>query len=445
MTNVFALGLSSSFFDLKLLLSHLTGSANSRQAAMAFHEVNELAECHHTLAWITPPLSGGFWPPGLVSQFQRRCFPDLPREKLKTHPWPEIIRLASRVSRFPILTNWLRRRYDIQTVNRHFDEAVARRLSRVLYLTAVYGYFDTSLHTFRTAKKLGLRTIYELPTPYWRTTQRILKNEAQRSPAWAGDFPSLRDDDPVMKRRDAELQLADVVIVPSTFVRDSLNLAPAFKAKVFVIPYGCPTHPSPKFPNSPNSPNSPPSPISHHPFSAAKLPLRLLFVGTLSQTKGLADLLEAVAPLGNQIELTLAGSAPSDHALSILKSRLSDFDPPIRLLGQLPHEKLLAELPGHDLMVLPTLYEGLSLALLEALAAGVPVLTTNHSGLDGLMGNGSQGFIVPICQPDMLRARIQSFISDRPLLLSMSRQALEWAGKHSWSLYRQNLREAVEL
>ena len=407
-----------------LLLAHVTGSANSRQAAFAFHEVNELAECHHTLAWTEPPLKGGFWPPGLVSQLQRRCFPDLPREKLKTHPWPEIIRLASRTHRFPILTRWLRRRYDIQTVNRHFDEAVAQRLPQIPDLTAVYGYFDTSLHTFRAAKKRGLRTLYELPTPYWKSVAKICDAERTRLPLWSSTLPSTESLSATAVQRDEELQLADLIIVPSHFVRESLELAPPFQGKVHVVPYGCP------------EPMAAPPTLNREPRTENREPLKLLFVGTLSQTKGLADLLEAIVPLGNQVCLTLAGSSPFP---------LSPIPSSVCQLGQLPHAALLAELPKHDLMVLPTLYEGLSLSLLEAMSAGLPVLTTPHSGLKGLVENGRQVLMVEPGSPDPLRGQIQHLLEHPEDRERLSKEGLQWAQAHGWKPYREGLRRAIEM
>jgi glycosyltransferase involved in cell wall biosynthesis len=389
---------------------------------LAFHEVNELAECHHTLAWTEPPLKGGFWPPGLVSQLQRRCFPDLPREKLKTHPWPEIIRLASRTHRFPILTRWLRRRYDIQTVNRHFDEAVARRLPQIPDLTAVYGYFDTSLHTFRAAKKRGLRTLYELPTPYWKSVAHICDAERTRLPLWSSTLPSTESLSATAVQRDEELQLADLIIVPSHFVRESLELAPPFQGKVHVVPYGCP------------EPMAAPPTLNREPRTENREPLKLLFVGTLSQTKGLADLLEAIVPLGNQVCLTLAGSSPFP---------LSQIPSSVRQLGQLPHAALLAELPKHDLMVLPTLYEGLSLSLLEAMSAGLPVLTTPHSGLAGIVENGVQAILIPPSDPNTLRSHIRTLLEHPIQLSALSQASQNWAQSHTWSHYRQALQALV--
>jgi len=418
-----------------------------------------LSECHHTLAWSDLPRLGGLLPHKLISHLQKRSFPDLPPEKIHSHPWPELARLASRSLNIPFIGNALRRSFSIQKSNRAFDAAVARRLPHIPNLKGVYSYFDTSLHTFRSARKLGLRTIYELPTPYWRAVANICDSERRRLPAWAATLPSNETLSASAAQRDEELQLADLVIVPSHFVRESLKLAPHFKAPVIVLPYGCPE----------------PGPPIRTPHSAIRTPLRLLFVGTLSQSKGLADLLEAIAPLDNQVHLTLAGSPSSSEVSALLQSEIRNPKPSgarqpepsgdgrrqtasgcpkgwdggsnqseITLLGQLPHTELLAELPNHDLLVLPTLYEGLSLSILEAMSAGLPVLTTTHSGMKGLIENGRQILMVEPRSPEELRGAIQYLLQHPEDRERLSHEGLQWAKAHGWGEYRKSLRNVIE-
>ena len=390
-----------------------------------------MAECHHTLAWNAPPWLTRFLPSGLRAVCQRRAFPELPAAKLNAHPWPELARLAFRNLNLPGLGPHLRHRYRIEAVNRRFDSAVAYRVAHSSGLSGVYSYFDTSLHTFREARRLGLRTFYELPTPYWRLVERILASEHHRfqNSAWAATLPSCETIAEAGIRRDEELQLADIVIVPSPFVRDSLALAPSFKGEIIVVPYGCPepTHEKSQHQNQ-------------EPRTKNQEPLKLLFVGTLSQSKGLADLLEAVSPLGDQVKLTLAGSFTSLGG-SNLKSQISNR--PIRQLGQIPHHALMAELRHHDLLVLPTMYEGLSLAVLEAMSQGVPVLTTTHSGFQGIVEGGKQMLLIPPGDPSSLRVSLQELLNHRESLFRLAAAGLEWARGHTWSVYRQILRNAL--
>lgn len=217
--------------------------------------------------------------------------------------------------------------------------------------------------------------------------------------------------------------------MPSAFVRDSLTEAPKFKAPVVILSYGCPAPPSP-LPTHP-------SPLSS---SAAKPPLRLLFAGTLSQSKGLADLLDATEPLGDRVTLTLAGTAPGP-----LPAALRAPHPQRQLLGQLSQTDLLLEMQRQDLLILPTLYEGLSLVALEALSQGLPVLTTTRSGFQNLVHEGvCQMILLPPGDPGALRSQLESFIEQPDRLHRLAVEGQSWAAQHTWPSYRRALREAVQ-
>ncbi|MCX6848268.1 MAG: glycosyltransferase family 4 protein [Verrucomicrobia bacterium] len=355
--------------------------------------------------------------PSSVRTFlQKRLFSELQGAKLINHPIPEFLR----VCRSWAGTSGAQRWFSIERINQMFDMAVARAL-KASGATAVYGYFDTSLHTFREAKRLGLRTIYELPTPYWRTTKRFVTIARDSRPDWADTLPSPEEFAESWPRRDEELRLADLVIVPSDFVKDSLAEAPSIIAPVEVVPYGCPE-------------------VAERDYYAPRegTPLRLLFAGRVSQSKGLADLLEAIAPLGGQIELSVAGDFAGVGQVAQIIGQ-----PQVRFLGRLPHASLLEVMQRQDLCVLPTWYEGLSLVLLEAMSQGMPVLTTVNSGLEGLIEEGRQGWLVPVGSPLAIRERLEKILSEPSSLLSNSVEASEWARRHSWGIYRQRLQHAL--
>ncbi len=408
-----------------VLLSHLTGNQNSRQAALALCEAGWLAEVHHTLAWAKLPLWTRFLPPNFLHQLEKRCFPKQLEPFLHDHPLPEWGRLVAMRAPSSLLRKILSRFFSIPASNRRFDLAVARRLqTNPSRFRGVYGYFDTSLHTFRAAHRQKLPCVYELPTPYWRTVNRLMDAERGRRPEWAGTLPSKASLAASAAHRDEELRLADVVLVPSGFVKDSLAEAPSFDAPVIVVPYGCPE-----------------GDIStlEHEASKNSEPLRLLFAGTLSQSKGLADLLEAILPLGNRVSLLLAGN-PTE----VVAEMLRPLYPRVKLTGQLPHALLLEEMKKHDLLVMPTFYEGLSLVLLEAMSQGLPVLTTFNSGLDGLVDNGRHVLLVPPGDAEALRVEIIRLIEHPQERTNLAANALKWSRENDWAVYRSALRTVIQ-
>jgi glycosyltransferase involved in cell wall biosynthesis len=94
-----------------------------------------------------------------------------------------------------------------------------------------------------------------------------------------------------------------------------------------------------------------------------------------------------------------------------------------------------------DVFVLPTLCEGMALVHLEAMAAGVPVITTPNCG--SVVRDGIDGFIVPVRDPDALADRIEQIVSDRALRQRMSEAARERAREYSLSRYAERLLGAL--
>ena len=284
-----------------LLLAHPTGNTFSRAAGRAFHGQGLLREFDTCFSWNPSAPIARYLPSGLAAQLNRRSFPDVPLALQHTHPWREILRLLA-LDRF---LPWLKRHeqgpLSIDAIYRSFDRHVAARLPGLGGLQAVYAYEDAALHTFRAAQGLGLRRFYDLPIGHWRTAQQIFAGERDLQPEWACTLTGLGDSAAKLARKDQELALADAVIVPSQFVRSTLLEHQACTAPIHVVPFG-----------------SPPA-LSVAPYSSAYGPLRVLYVGSLGQRKGLSYLLDAIHALGDQAPLTLICllyTSPSPRDLS---------------------------------------------------------------------------------------------------------------------------------
>jgi L-malate glycosyltransferase len=110
-------------------------------------------------------------------------------------------------------------------------------------------------------------------------------------------------------------------------------------------------------------------------------PLNILFTGRLIQRKGVEYLMEAFAVLRRKVEavLTVAGSGNLEDALKRKAENLK-IDGSVRFLGEVRGEALLAAYQAAHIFVLPSLNEGMSNALLEAMACGLPVIVTDTGG-----------------------------------------------------------------
>lgn len=400
---------------MAVLLIHPTGNANLRAAAQALASAGWLQGFHTTLGWCSRP-----WLPSTLKQ---RSYA-LPPRLLHRH-WAglELTRLLAMRAGVRSLVRHETGPLSVDRVYHLLDRAVARCLERAARRDrlpqVVMAYDDGALASFQAARRHGVATVYELPIGHWRFARRLFAEEAERRPGWAPTLEGLTDSPAKLARKDAELAAADLVLVPSDFVRRTLAEAPG-AGRVSVVPYGCPP------------------PQSQPPARSSGGPLRVLFVGGLSQRKGLADLLDAVALLPAAVQLTLIGRAPA-VACAPLEQALALH----RWLPSLPHPALLAEMRRHDVLVLPSLCEGLPLVLGEALAQGLPVIATPHAAAEEWIEHGVQGFVVPIRDPAAIATHLETLATDQLLLEGMSAAALQRATACSWGRYRQKLLAAL--
>ncbi len=399
-----------------LLLSHPTGNTFFRAAARAFYNSDLLAELASSICWNSNSVLSRYLPSSLSSQLARRSFIDIPLSIQHSHPSRELLRLLSSNFNNIWLHSHERGPLSIDKLYQRFDSHIARRLHQLQFLTGVYAYEDCALATFQSAKGLGLKCFYDLPIGYWRAAQLIFSEERELQPEWASTISGLNDSQAKLARKDHELSLADVVIVPSNFVRTSLETFNACTSPIKVIPFGSPS-------------------IIRLPEPPTYLrPLKVLYVGSLGQRKGLSYALDAINSLGNQVTFTLIGKR-SVLDCKPLNTALERF----RWIESLPHNQVLDQMSCHDVLLLPSLFEGYALVISEALSRGLPVITTPNSGAIDIVRDGIEGYIVPIRNSTAIAERLQILIDDPHLLDFMKSNCILRATELSWSLYENSI------
>jgi glycosyltransferase involved in cell wall biosynthesis len=401
---------------------HPTGNANVRNVLRGLADAAQLNTYQTTVA----AFSSGHWYqisslPGL-GEVRRRSYEDDLRPMVRTAPARELARLAA--LRFGL--DWLVRKetgpLSIERVYEAIDRKTAARVHSNS-VSACYCYEDGALHTFQAAKAAGKKCIYDLPIGYWRAAREILSVEAERRPEWRATLGGLNDSAAKLSRKDEELRLADRILVASTFTKQTLAKCPFPIAPVTVIPYGADDA----------------SVTTAQPrLSYRGQRLKVLFVGGLSQRKGIADLFEAVETLSPHVELTVVGRKPA-QACAALESALKKH----RWIESLPREKVLVQMRAHDVLVFPSLFEGFGLVVTEALSQGLPVITTSHTCGPDVLTEGEDGFIVPIRDPEAIAEKLQRLHRDRERLAAMSVAARKKAETLTWESYRQGVVEVV--
>ena len=116
-----------------------------------------------------------------------------------------------------------------------------------------------------------------------------------------------------------------------------------------------------------------------------------------------------------------------------------------RWIETLPHDQILEQMRQHDVLLLPSLFEGYALVISEALSQGLPVITTKNSGATQTIRDSVEGFIVPIRNSQAIAERLLQLSTNRDQLAAMRLACLRRAAELSWAGYEQGLRVAVGL
>jgi glycosyltransferase involved in cell wall biosynthesis len=170
-------------------------------------------------------------------------------------------------------------------------------------------------------------------------------------------------------------------------------------------------------------------------------PPRLMYAGRLSEEKGVAYLLKALALLRengfNRLPtLTIAGDGPERMALHTLAKELNCEDRVV-FAGQLNRNELFAQFDQSDLCIQPSLTEGFSKAWLDAMAHGLPVLASEVGAARAVIGkNMERGWLVPPGDVDALARSIREAVTgavDWPALRRRCRAYVEGLTLEAWA------------
>ncbi len=172
--------------------------------------------------------------------------------------------------------------------------------------------------------------------------------------------------------------------------------------------------------------------------------LRTLTVARLIQRKGIEHLIDAMAQLGDdRATLTIVGEGNQREALA---ARAADLGDRVRFLGAVPHEQLPSVYRTHDVFVLPSLNEGMSNTVLEAMASGLPILMTRTGGARELIEPGVNGDFIEPDGADIARA-LNAYLQRPALIRSHGAHSRAKAEARGWddvaAAYLAHYRAAV--
>jgi glycosyltransferase involved in cell wall biosynthesis len=399
---------------MTVLFGHPTGNANAHHAALAHFEAGRLE------AFCVPWMPSGL---ALHLMEQLGVLEPTARRLARRHfaPLRDAPKVQGRIGEMRrLLTRALGGNHT--RLSYEANDWLMRTMSyecRRSAVTAVHAYEDCSAWQFAEGKRLGKACIYDMPIGYYPAWEQTQLELARRYRDWlpTGGLPSQRYVRPEQKR--LEMQLADLVIVPSNFAANTVR---EFHADMHVAlaPYGIDTAMWRR-----NTERRPDDVIT------------FIFAGQCSLRKGIPLLLDAWRAAGlKHAKLRLVGS------WQLAEIKRKTLPPQVGWTGHVSSHQLLTYYEKADVFVFPTYFEGRALVVGEALSSGLPVLTTPASGWQDVIDTGC-GRTTPIGNLDGLVESLRWFEKHREQLPAMSRAAREQAVRTTWENYRRCVTQAV--
>ena len=357
---------------------------------------------------------GPLWPermrPRPVARLLGRRLPgDVLRSSVRHSPVPT---LAGELMKcLPAAGRKLRQRLEPSLTIMNMARAENHGGANALYTTII----NADIDFVRELHRRGLKIVHEVfMNPLIGLIQR---EEHEILPGVEAEIPegSVLEG---MARDAAKYALADLILVPSRSVNNAVIQVGADPARVIQVPYGIDSR--------------------WHQCNVSPTAGRILFVGKVCLNKGCHYLAEAARSLKQRrvpCEFRVVG--PYDSGVITHPQ----FRGPT-YVGQVPRARVMDEFRRADVFVLPTLCDSFALAHLEAMACGVPVITTPNCG--SVVRDGVDGFIVPIRDAAAIADKIELLLTDRALRARMGRSARERAQEFTWARYGERLIGALD-
>lgn len=344
----------------------------------------------------------------LTPELGRRSFPGIPSAKVMTGATLAEVAHVLLARAFGTKRPQIPRDL-MYMVKARLDRIVARRMVRE-DSNILVGMYGAAQYSFEVAKQRDRLCILNFVNSHPLAHNRYLRDLAGLEDSHHEMIP-----DWVAKRVERELSLADLVLVPSRFVAAQLIARGVLEEKIAVIPYGVDL-------SAFRAPTLQPAPDDC---------IECLFVGQISYRKGVHVLLNvARACRSLPVRFRLCGPVVSPELIEDLPEN-AHYDGPI------PPGRVPAAMQEADILLVPSLEDAYGLVVLEAMASGLPVITTSNAGTSELLSNGRNGVVVPAGDVESIVAALTLLVHDVGARLQMSAAAAATVASRPWEAFAE--------
>ena len=327
--------------------------------------------------------------------------------------------LVSRLDSSRNIYRWIHRR-----VSNRFGVKVAK-LAITENVDAVVAYDSNATSCFRFLKQnapeiVRILDVSSAPRPFLKTVYDQEIGKTGRNDLRSGNQHLWNKR--LMSRFQTEIEDTQFFIVPSDYIRKGLRNCGVRDGQIITVPYGANV-----------SSNGKRRSLSEHE------QIRFLFVGNATYQKGLPYLLACMKQLKGEALLTITGRYNAKDWF--VKASLKDSN--IEYTGFITGDKMQKIYEEADVMIVPSFSEGMSQVGIEAMACGLPVICTTNSGVNDLVTEGKNGFVIEPGDQEQLIEKMRWFIGHKERIKEMGANARDVAQDYSWSRYEINVAAAL--
>jgi alpha-maltose-1-phosphate synthase len=292
--------------------------------------------------------------------------------------------------------------------NQRFQESISD--DALAAADVVVGVDTGSWILARTCRELRRPFVLDQSIGHPDAKQQMHERVRNQYPEWDEGFEARLS--AVREAEISEQRDATAIVAASSFTKRTLLENGVTPDKVHVVPYGVDCR---RF---------------HLADDAKKRPFRFIFVGAVTARKGIPLLAEAWRKLNpSDAELWLVGPTPAKTR------RLLSGIPRLHVKQAVPQREVPALLQQCDVFVFPSYFEGFGLVLLEAMACGLPVITTTATAGPDIVTSDRDGWMIEPGDVDALVDRLRTCLASRSQISDMGRAARQTAERFTWESY----------